>query len=530
MAKKKGQYIFLLLLLLILGVAYFLRRTRVIERFVGSQSSSLNLSGVAFGSNLIQMVVAPTGIAYFSDPTTHKIYQISTTGVVSVLAGSGSQGSANGTGTAASFYAPLGLAMGPTDGNIYVADSQNSAIRMITPAGVVTTVIEYQSNVIIPPYLKPISPRQPITLGVSSNGTIFVVDKELGLMQIDMPSAKASIIPIGYQRDAAGNLFKPISSSTSISGTPHFKISTSGGMMLVSSSEMTGPMTNTPLYSESPNILNIVIKYVDSSDNVYILNMNKPQSLSLQKITKHGTVTTIIDNSMINPSTQGVLNEVMFDRKGSMYVLTKDTYGYMHMYTFIDNKVGTTDFIEKMSPGSTNLRLLTVTDPGVFYSLYGPIPPVLAKNTVDFTPPPVPAPVVPVPVPPPPPTPAPTPAPVPAPVPAPTPTPAPTPVPVPPPKPIPTPIHIPDTKRCLSWKSVPNISVIAPRCNENSCGGHCYTKDLLSAQKACDADSKCTAVVEDTNGYEPRGDSSGTMQWSGVTSWKCVTANNYGSF
>jgi sugar lactone lactonase YvrE len=77
---------------------------------------------------------------YVVDSGNHKIRKIIiATGVVSTLAGSGTQGKKDGTATDTSFQYPHGIT---TDGrNLYVADSWNSKIRKIVIAtGVVTTI------------------------------------------------------------------------------------------------------------------------------------------------------------------------------------------------------------------------------------------------------------------------------------------------------------------------------------------------------------------------------------------------------
>src|SRR5476651_156632 len=81
------------------------------------------------------LVVDSTGNIYVADTFNQMIRKISPAGIVSTVAGDGTAGFVNGTGTAAEFNAPSGITI-DRYGNLFVSDSNNQRIRKITPAGV----------------------------------------------------------------------------------------------------------------------------------------------------------------------------------------------------------------------------------------------------------------------------------------------------------------------------------------------------------------------------------------------------------
>ena len=86
------------------------------------------------------VAVDGTGNVYVADTHNDTIRKVTPAGVVTTLAGSpGNAGSADGTGSAAQFFYPFGVAVDGS-GNVYVGDYYNTEIRKITPAGVVTTL------------------------------------------------------------------------------------------------------------------------------------------------------------------------------------------------------------------------------------------------------------------------------------------------------------------------------------------------------------------------------------------------------
>jgi sugar lactone lactonase YvrE len=113
------------------------------------------------------VVVDSGGTVYVTDTNNNTIRKITPQGAVTTLAGNArAAGFADGTGTAAQFNEPSGIAIN-IDGSLRVADTQNYAIRAITLAGVVTTLP-------ISPYFRPVFPQG---IAIDSSGTIYVTQE-----------------------------------------------------------------------------------------------------------------------------------------------------------------------------------------------------------------------------------------------------------------------------------------------------------------------------------------------------------------
>ena len=116
----------------------------VVTTLAGSSGSRGSADGTGSAA---RFAFPPSGVAtdsggnvYVADYGNHTIRKITPSGVVTTLAGSAGQpGSADGTGSAAHFNDPLGVAT-DSSGNVYVADYDNDTIRRISPVGVVTTL------------------------------------------------------------------------------------------------------------------------------------------------------------------------------------------------------------------------------------------------------------------------------------------------------------------------------------------------------------------------------------------------------
>lgn len=122
-------------------------------------------------------VVDRAGNVYVTDSGSDIIRKVTPGGVTTTLAGlKGVPGSADGTGSEARFNSLHDIGIDPA-GNLYVTDSNNSTIRKITPAGVVTTLAGLAGTT---GYVDGIGSEArfsyPLGLTVNSRGEVYVGD------------------------------------------------------------------------------------------------------------------------------------------------------------------------------------------------------------------------------------------------------------------------------------------------------------------------------------------------------------------
>jgi hypothetical protein len=305
-------------------------------------------AGAEDGSAATARFYSPRAIAtdaagnkYVADSSNHTIRKITPAGNVGTFAGlAGVSGSANGTGIAARFNNPTGVALGG-NGNIYVADQGNHTIRTITPAGVVTTLaglagVSGSSNGVgsLARF------NSPAGLTVDGSGNLYVAD--LSNHTIRKVTAAGAVTtfagaaevsgsadgqggaarfnsPSSTTVDAMGNIYVADRDNSTVRKiTPGAVVSTLAGLAGIAGYQDS--------IGASARFYGATGVAADSAGNIYVADVG---NAVVRKITQGGVVTTLSGKSFDHlGSADGPGNQARFwrpegiavDAQGTVYV------------------------------------------------------------------------------------------------------------------------------------------------------------------------------------------------------------------
>ena len=238
---------------------------------------------------------APQGVAadaagnvYIADTGNSRIRRVTPAGTISTVAGNGTSGFGgdNGAATSAQLYTPTGIAV-DLAGNLYIADFNNNRIRKVTADGTITTVAGNGS------------------MGYSGDGG---------------PAVNARLnFPRSVAVDAAGDVFIADSGNNRVRlVTPNGLITTLAGNGLPGFSGDNGPAISATVGNPSGIA-------VDSTGAIYVTDGGS----RLRKILGTGVITTLAGSGTLGysgdggPSTAATLNGpvgVALDSNGNVYV------------------------------------------------------------------------------------------------------------------------------------------------------------------------------------------------------------------
>jgi sugar lactone lactonase YvrE len=171
----------------------------------GATGSTDATGGAASFNGPTGVATDPTGNVYVADYGNHTIRRVTPAGVVTTFAGkAGTPGSADGAGESARFYFPWGVAT-DSAGNVYVADYGNCTIRRITPAGFVTTLAGVAGVTGSADGTgSAASFWWPVGIVADSEGTVYVADYGTAIIRKVLPDGTVTTLAGGGLRGSGG--------------------------------------------------------------------------------------------------------------------------------------------------------------------------------------------------------------------------------------------------------------------------------------------------------------------------------------
>src|SRR5438874_1210236 len=298
------------------------------------------------------IAVDSAGIVYVADQANSTIRKITPAGVVTTIAGAaGMFGSADGSGSTARFNAPDGIAV-DSSGNLYVADTLNSTIRKITSTGVVTTLagtpggigsadgtgsaarFNYPDALTVAGTTLYVSDTYNSTIRkVTSAGVVTTFAGTAGVPGSTDGTGNAAQLdhPFGVAADKAGNVYVADTLNSTIR-----KITSAGVVTTLAGTP--GVIGSADGSGSAAQFFYAFAVAVDGAGNVYVGDTN---NFTVRKITPAGVVTTLAGLAGKHDYADGTGSDAGF---GNLFGIAADSAGNVYV---ADNTYST---IRKITP------------------------------------------------------------------------------------------------------------------------------------------------------------------------------------
>ncbi len=329
----------------------------VVTTFAGTAGSS----GSADGTGAVARFNSPQSVTvdssnnlYVSDSNNNTIRKITSAAAVTTFAGTaGSIGSLDGTGAAARFNNPTGIKV-DSSGNVYVSDSTNNTIRKITSAGVVTTFTGYPGVGSIDGTGAAARFNGPIGIAADSSSNLFIADSFNNTIRkitaAGVVTTFAGTAGISGTTNATGSAARFANpSAIAIDGSNNLYVADTSNASIrkITSAGVVTTFAGTSGFSGSADGTGAAARFlfpygiaIDSSSNLYVADT---ANNTIRKITTGAVVTTFAGNSISSGSADGTGATARFS---SPYGVTVDSSNNIFVADCGNNT------IRKITPGA----------------------------------------------------------------------------------------------------------------------------------------------------------------------------------
>jgi len=253
-----------------------------------------------------------------------------------IIAGSDSAGFANGTGKAARFDHPFGMALDQA-GNLYIADQGNSIIREMTPGLVVSTFAGMPD---VPGSANGVdtlaSFNKPFSVAVDGSNNVYVADAGNNMIRKIAPDGTVSTfagtgIPGSADGTDTATFNSPLGVATDQSGNVYVADYGNDLIRKITPTGVVSTVAGKPGVSGSADGLDTAARFnlpesvaVDASGNIYVADNGNNE---IRKITPSGQVSTLAgdgsagkDNGKGSGATFNSPFGLAVDASGNIYV------------------------------------------------------------------------------------------------------------------------------------------------------------------------------------------------------------------